>query len=95
MTRRGDDSTLPLLPEKFDGNKNFKDWVSHFECVAPINCWNAAEKLLWLQAHMMGKAHMAYQHFSQEIRESYTLSKDVLQERFEPASKIKFYKAEF
>ena len=86
---------MSLLPEKFDGSKNFEDWVSHFECVAAINYWNDAEKLLWLQGHVTGKAHVAYQRFNHEIRESYALSKDALRERFEPPSKIEFYKAEF
>ena len=89
---------MSLLPEKFDGNKNFEDWVSHLECVAAINYWNDAEKLLWLlwlQAYMMVKAHVAYQCFTHEIRESYALSKDALRERFKPPSKTEFYKAEF
>ena len=36
----------PLLPEKFDGNQNFDDWVSHFECVSKINGWSKSEKAL-------------------------------------------------
>ena len=29
-----------LLPDKFDGNRNYEDWVNHFECVSMINGWN-------------------------------------------------------
>ena len=77
---------VPLLPDRFDGSSSVDDWVSHFESAAAINGWNEAEKLLWLKAHMIGKAHVAYQHFSHETRNSYTLSKAALRERFEPTS---------
>ena len=59
MTTHQSDNVVPLLPEKFDGSNDFNDWVSHFECVTAINYWSDAEKLLWLQAHVTGKAHMA------------------------------------
>jgi len=94
MMTHQSDNVVPLLPEKFDGSNDFNDWVSHFECVAAINYWSDAEKLLWLQAHVTGKAHMTYQRFSHEIRESYAMSKDALQKRFEPAAKVESYKAE-
>ena len=86
---------VPLLPDRFDGSSSVDDWVSHFESVAAINGWNEAEKLLWLQAHVIGKALVAYQHFSHETRNSYTLSKAALRERFEPTSNRESYKVEF
>ena len=76
----------------FNGNSSVDDWVSHFEA---INGWNEAEKLLWLQAHVIGKAHVAYQHFSHETRNSYTLSKATLCELFGPISNRETYKVEF
>ena len=86
---------VPLLPDRFDGNSSIDDWVSHFESLATINGWNEAEKLLWLQAHVIGKAYVAYQHFSYETRNSYTLSKAALREHFEPTSNRESYKVEF
>ena len=86
---------VPLLPDRFDGNSSVDDWVSHFESVAATNGWNDAEKLLWLQAHAIRKAHVAYQHFSHETRNSCTLSKAVLHECFEPKSNRESYKVEF
>ena len=44
---------------------------------------------------MIGKAHVAYQHFSHETRNSYTLSKAALRERFEPTSNRESYKVDF
>ena len=86
---------VPLLLDRFDGNSSVDDWVSHFESVAAVNGWNEAEKLLWLQAHVIGKALVAYQHFSHETRNSYTLSKAALRECFEPTSNRESYKVEF
>lgn len=89
------DVTAPvLLPEKFDGNQNFDDWVSHFECVSKINEWNDDQKALWLRARVTGKAHVAYNRFSHEIQDSYNLMQAALRERFEPSSKKNLYKAQ-
>jgi len=81
-----------LLPDKFDGNQNFDDWVSHFECISKINGWNDDQKVLWLRVCMAVKAHMAYNRFSHEIQNSYGLMRATLKERFEPASKRDPYK---
>ena len=41
--------TRPLvLPEKFDGTGNFKEWISHFESIAALSKWNEEEKILWV-----------------------------------------------
>ena len=86
---------VSLLPDRFDGNNSVDNWVSHFESVAAINGWNETEKLLWLQAHMIGKAHVAYQYFTPETRNSYTLSMAALRERFKPTNNRESYKVEF
>jgi len=84
-----------LLPEKFDGSENFDDWVSTFECISEINGWNEREKALWLRAYVKGKAHVAYQCFSHETQETFSLAKAALRERFEPSSKQAYYRTEF
>ena len=85
----------PLLPEKFDGNQNFDDWVSHFECVSKINGWSKSKKALWFRVCVTGRAHVAYNLLSHETQESFELCKAALRERFEPASKREHYKLEF
>ena len=30
------DDMVPLIPNKFDGNSSFDDWVGHFECVVAL-----------------------------------------------------------
>ena len=54
-------STQPLvLPEVFDGDVSFTDWVYHFESVSAVNGWSDDDKILWLRVRLMGKAHVAY-----------------------------------
>ena len=37
-----------VLPEVFNGDGQFNEWVSHFESVAAVNRWGDEDKLLWL-----------------------------------------------
>ena len=91
----GDLVEIPvLLPEKFNGNQNFNDWVSHFECTSKINWWNDDQKVLWLRVCMVEKAHVAYSRFSNEIQNSYSLMQVSLKDRFEPASKRDLYRVQ-
>ena len=69
MAQQCNDVVL-LLPDRLDSNSSVDDWVSHFDCVVAINGWNEAEKLLWLQAHVIGKAHVACHH---KTKNSYML----------------------
>ena len=90
-----DDIGPVLLPEKFDGNQSFDDWVSHFECISKINGWNDDEKALWLKVHVTGKAYVAYNRFSHETQDSFTLMRAALRDRFEPPCKKELYKIEW
>ena len=49
-----------VLPETFDGERDFDEWISHFEDVADLNGWNDGEKLRWLKVRLVGKAHVAF-----------------------------------
>ena len=84
-----------LLPDYYNGNDNFDTWVSHFECVSDINGWTEEEKLLWVRVSLKGRAHVAYNCFAHETRETYLAVKEALQERFEPSCKAEWYKLEF
>ena len=88
--------TCPLvLPEVFDGQKSFDEWVSHFENVSAVNSWNDESKLLWLKVRLMGKAHVVFTQLAHEMQQSYTTTKKALIEHFDPPSKQQLYKVEF
>lgn len=87
---------LPLvLPEVFDGQKSFEEWVSHFENVSAVNGWNDEDKLLWLKVRLTGKAHVAFAQLAHETQQSYATAKKALIDRFDPLSKQQLYKVEF
>ena len=48
-----------VLPEPFSGeDRQWFDWVDHFESVAAINEWdNNNGRLLWLRVQLTGRVH--------------------------------------
>lgn len=84
-----------VLPEVFDGQMSFDEWVSHFENVAAVNGWNDDNKLLWLKVRLTGKAHVAFAQLAHETQQSYETAKKALIDRFDPPSKQQLYKVEF
>ena len=92
----GTSRSRPLvLPEVFNGDGQFDDWVSHFESLAAVNGWGDEDKLLWLRVRLTGKAHVAYNRLAHETQGNYSATKAALRERFEPPSKRQLYKVEF
>ena len=90
----GNESTQPLgrpfiFPEVFTGDKDFTEWIQHFESVAVVNGWDDITRLRWMHVRVTGKACVA---LTQAKTESYKWAKEVLQERFEPSTKKELYK---
>ena len=81
-----------VLPEVFSGTG---EWVEHFENVAAVNKWTAAEQLLWLKVRLSGRAQAAFKRFNEADREDVWKALAALKDRFEPKSKKDFYMAEF
>ena len=84
-----------VLPDTFDGDKNYEEWMYHFENVAAVNGWDEDAKLLWLKVRLAGKAQTTYQKFTDDVKRSYAESKKALKARFEPESRKERYRAEF
>jgi len=84
-----------VLPEVFDGQKSFDEWVSHFENVSTVNGWNNDDKLLLLKVRLTGKAHVAFAQLAHETQQSYATAKQALIDRFDLPSKQQLYKVEF
>ena len=83
-----------VLPEAFNGEGDWSDWIEHFESVAAVNRWTEEEKLLWLRVRLVGRAATAFKRVDEGAKESYTNSVTALKERFDPGSKRKLYLAE-
>jgi hypothetical protein len=83
-----------VLPETFDGTKNWDDWYLHFENVAAVNGWDDAEKLKWLRVRLTGRAQKALHRLPEASRVTYEAALTALKERFEPDSRQARYHAE-
>ena len=59
---------LLVLPEIFNGDGSFTEWICHFESVSAVNGWNDEDKLLWIRVRLMGKAHVVYTQQSHETQ---------------------------
>ena len=88
--------TRPLvLPEAFDGTGSWNDWYFHYENVATVNGWDAAQKLQWLRVRVTGRAQKALHRLPEAVSASYEATRDALRARFEPESRCTRYQAEF
>jgi len=77
--------TPSILPEAYDGEAEWGEWIAHFDCVARINSWDDEMRLLWLQVRMTGKARRAWERFTAEAKLSYQTAVSCLCEQFEPS----------
>ena len=84
-----------VLPESFSGEGSWGDWLDHFNNVAPVNSWDAEQKLLWLKVRMTGRAQTVFKKLPDVAKESFETAVTALGVRFEPQSKRELYVAEF
>ena len=83
-----------VLPEIFDRDGSFTDWICHFESMSAVNGWRDQDKLLWIRVRLTGKAHVEYTRLSHKTHQAYATTKKALCERFEPLSKWQLYKVQ-
>ena len=89
-------NTKPVvLPDSFTGEAGWDEWITHFENVADVNGWSAAQKLKWIKVCLTGRAQKAFQRLPEASRSDYKEAKKALKARFEPESKKTRYQAEF
>ena len=48
-----------VLPETFDGTRNWEEWYFHFVNIAAVNGWDDGQKLMWLRVRLTGRAQKA------------------------------------
>ena len=54
-------STKPvIIPDIFDGDIGWDEWIGHFNSVVRVNDWDDQSKLLWLEVRLVGKARKAW-----------------------------------
>ena len=84
-----------VLPETFDGTREWDEWCFHFENLASVNGLDDSQKLKWLRVRLTGRAQKALHRLTETQRASYALTKDALKSRFDPESRQTRFQAEF
>ena len=74
------------IPEVFtsEGSQSWSDWQDHFDSVAEVNGWNAADKKKWVKARLTGRAATAMRRLSEDDKASFATICAALKKRFEP-----------
>ena len=54
-TTAGPGSKIGILPERFDGTTDFRQWLRHFDACGDANSWTAADHLRKLPAFLRGR----------------------------------------
>ena len=76
-----------VMPEIYNGETSWDQWIYHFENVTVVNKWDEAARLCWLNAQT------ALQRLPSDA--DYKSAKKALQERFEPSCRKERYQAQF
>ena len=84
-----------VMPEVFNGDSSWDQWIYHFENVAVVNDWDEAARLRWLKVRLTGHAQTALQRLQEAVLADYKNVKKALQERFEPSCRKERYQAQF
>ena len=82
-----------VMPEIFNGETSWDQWIYHFEIVAAVNKWDEAACLCWLKVRLTGRAQTALQCLPNNA--DYKSAKKALQERFEPSCRRERNQAQF
>ena len=69
--------------------------MDHFDSVAVVNGWEAADKKKWIRARITGRAATAYKRLSADDQSTYDKITAALKKRFEPECRKELYIAEF
>ena len=61
-----------VLPESFNGETDYCDWIDHFENVTTLNARDERAKLHWLKVQLIGRAQNALKRIVEATRRSYS-----------------------
>ena len=75
-----------VLPETFDGTKNWDNWYVHFENVAAVSGWDDAVKLKWLRVRLTGQAQKALHRLPEASRATYVTTRTGAFQARQPSS---------
>ena len=85
------------IPEIFngEGGQTWSDWLDHFDSVAVVNGWSAADKKKWVSARLTGRAATVMRRLSEADKASFDTICAAMKNRFEPECRKDMFMAEF
>lgn len=83
-----------VLPEVYNGDKSWDEWVDHFDSVATLCEWDEASKLKWLRVRLTGRAVTAFKRLPDATRNDFKEATIAMRKRFEPESRKELYRTE-
>lgn len=60
-----------VLPETYNGEDGWDEWIVRFENIATVNSWRGEDKLKWIKVCLAGRAQKAFQGLPEGSRASY------------------------
>ena len=85
-----------ILPDKFTGEEDLREWVAHFDSVSVINRWSDIDKIKWLVICVTGKACVTLKRLIQWSPSlMYQEAIEALQLTFNPPCRRELHKTTF
>ena len=86
-------NSVKLKPQNYDGTEDLDDYLSQFEILADLNCWNYETKSLYLAGSLKGDARTLLTELSSLQRRDYDSLVQILTLRFGSLNRAEIYKA--
>jgi hypothetical protein len=86
-------NSVKLKPQNYDGTEDLDDYLSQFEILADLNCWNYETKSLYLAGSLKGDARTLLTELSSLQRRDYDRLVHILTLRFGSLNRAEIYKA--
>ena len=72
-------SQTNILPDKYDGQRDFRQWLRHFDSCGEASGWTEGERLRKLPAFLRGRASTYFYALTTEQKADYATLKTSLQ----------------
>jgi hypothetical protein len=95
LTSQADNRRRPkVLPDHFDGKKDWRQYLAHFDTVASLNGWSARERAQYLSVSLRGEACVILQSLNPEEKCVYFLLCEAIERRLNPGNKVNLYRSQ-
>lgn len=84
-----------VMPDIYNGEDEWRDWLFQFESCAELNGWDDTTKCKFVFVRLKGTAGKALGDLDQDTRTDWKKLKDELTSRFDATTRPDLYKSEF